>query len=359
MIIVILSIGCTGITPPKLDVLDLETHSTQGIPLKVKYVSIPGQTVPSSTSFSHGSVWSVSGQFSKTKTIRVDIATLDVSMIDRPFDTFDLMIGERSLWLSEPVSPLVGGGSLQRYDINTNQLLATVQDAGTPFALSADLIWAYHSGLGTISGINLQTNQIIWKVDAPKKTSSRHFAYADGSIWQFVHLEKLSSWKIAQQTAAPAVVRRVDPQSNQIIAEIPVGLSQSTAGIYFVAGDIWVLGDRHVQGGGFATRIDVKNNRVLATIDLSAPPYPPVAARALPQTPVYWNGGVWISTFYTERGRMPGLLKQIDLDINEVVDQFGISEEQLPKTGQPMLVVGDNALWAIGKEAVLKIEAFQ
>jgi hypothetical protein len=45
----------------------------------------------------------VSGQFSKTKTIRVDIATLDVSMIDRPFDTFDLMIGERSLWLSEVV----------------------------------------------------------------------------------------------------------------------------------------------------------------------------------------------------------------------------------------------------------------
>ena len=74
---------------------------------------------------------------------------------------------------------------------------------------------------------------------------------------------------------------------------------------------------------------------------------------------MYWDGGVWLSTFYTSIGRMPGLLKKIDLDTNAVVDQIRISAFDLPKPSQPILVVGDNALWAVGDKSVLKIETIK
>jgi hypothetical protein len=218
------------------------------------------------------------------------------------------------------------------------------------------MIWAYHND-GTISGIDLHTNQVRMKVDAAPKSFLRSIAYGDGSFWQFSHLETMSGGEIARQAAKPGVVRRIDPLSNKIIAEIPIGPSRRTTEVYYVAGDIWVLGDSHDPGGGFATRIDVKENRIIATIELGAPPYRPVAANALPQTPVYWHGGVWISTFYTEIGRLPGLLRKIALETNKVTDNIGLSREQFPETGQPMLVAGDKVLWAVGEESVLRIEA--
>lgn len=351
-----LTFGCSGVSPPQRSVHFLESPSAQGTPFKITYIPIPGPTVRSGVSFAQGAVWSVSGQFSRTSTIRVDAETHRVAVIERPFDTFDLMVGNRSIWLSKPVYPLAGGGDLHRYDIDTGRLVATVPAAGTPFALSSDRLWAYH-GAGAVTGIDLHTNQLRVKVDAPPKSPTRHFTYGDGSLWQFSHQEKLSAWEIARQAAAPAVVRRVDPHSKQILAEIPIGPARVTAGIYYVAGDIWVLGDRHDLEGGFATRIDTGSNRIIATIDLNAPPYPPIAANALPQTPVYWNGGVWISTFYSDRGRLPGLLRKIDLGSNRVVDSIGLADDLTPGTGQPMLVVGGDALWAVGREAVLRIEA--
>jgi len=362
----VLLIGCTVLIPPKRDVREFEINSVQGMPLKITYVSLPGPAAPtvlSSVSFSNGAVWSVAGMYSINKTIRVDASTLDVSVIDRPFDTFDLMVDANSIWLSKLTPLFGGGGDLHRYDIDTHQLLVTIPDAGSPFALIEDLLFAYHQGTGIISAIDLQTNQVKWKMIGPEKAFPRHIAYADGSIWQFSYVEKMSQfqtiYQMQKQVAAAAVVRRIDLQNGQVIAEIPIGLSQADAGIYFVAGDIWVLGDRRVYSGGFATRIDVKSNRVIATIDLSAPPYPPRAPKALPQTPVYWDGGVWLSTYYTSRGRMPGLLKKIDLDANEVADQIGLSAFDLPNPSQPMLVAGDDALWAVGDKSVLKIEAIK
>jgi len=325
-----------------------ETHTARGEPIKITSISVPDRS--DQLQVASGAAWTIVPSMSGMhETIRIDARTYQVTALPRPFTAgmADLLVGERSIWFSDGVTRFTGNGDLYRVDIDTNRIRATVEGAGTPFADVEGTVWAYNWRTRTVTGIDTKTNQVRSRIVTQGRGEPRYFAFGEGSIWQFATEGEVSTWQLVRGAAPPSLVRRIDPQTNKVIAQIPVGPYRAWTGIYFVANAVWVLGDRHDRGGAVATRIDPAANRIAAEIALpSSTLYAPV--NALPQTPVFWDGGIWISVFVA--GNSPSLLVKIDPRTNLVADEISLPISKYSFGGETgaILAGGEGALWAIG-----------
>ena len=265
------------------------------------------------------------------------------------------MVAEHSIWLSDGLARYAVSGDLYRVEPGTNQITATIEAVGTPFASGDGAVWAYNARTRVVSGIDTKTNQIRTQLVTQGGPYDDYYTFGAGSIWQYAHVGDVSSWQLVRGAIPPSVVRRIDPSSKKVIAEISIGPFRPTDKIRFVAGAIWVLGWRDKSGMAFATRIDVKTNLVAATIPLVRT-VTGCVEHSLPKTPVFWNGGIWVSTFCTAVGRLPGILLKIDLQSNQVTDQIGLSAFEGHLGGQPELAAGEGALWGFDGRSAIRFD---
>jgi len=345
--------GCA--TAPSGGVRTQATQTLAGVPVKITRISVPAASMYSNAQLAAGSVWAAAPSVFGHKTIRVDPKTYQVAELSRPFTAgfADLLVDEHALWFSDGMTKAFAGrGDLYRVDLDTNQVVATIEGVGAPFGSGDGAIWAYNLRTSVVSGIEMTTNEVSTHFVATGGSYNESFAFGDGSIWQFAHQGEVSAWQLANGAIPSSVVRRIDPRTGTVIAEIPIGPYVPSDRINYVAGAIWVLGERDTSGVGFATRIDVKTNQVTATIPLVRT-VSGCVDHPQPKTPVFVAGGIWVSTFCTFVSRLPGVLLKIDLQTNRVADQLGVSNAYDRRTGQPVLAAGEGALWGFdGRSAV-------
>jgi YVTN family beta-propeller protein len=127
-------------------------------------------------------------------------------------------------------------------------------------------------------------------------------------------------------------VSRVDPQTNQVVATIPV--RQKLLAVAFGEGAVWVLSE------GAASKIDPQTNQVVATIMLDG-------NGLQHQTLVAGDGAVWIGG----AGPWHSTVLQIDAQTNHVVGTV-----RLPSVNLLRLGVGGGALWASDGHWVARID---
>jgi hypothetical protein len=349
----------------------VQTHWIQTLwdsPVKVTRIYL-GHSGYSNVQSAAGYVWVTQASTFSTKTIRIDPKSNGVTELSRPgSEVPDFLVDEKSIWYSD-------GTALRRVDIETNQVTATIEAVGIPFALGDGAVWTYNRRTQVVTGINTNTNQIRTQLATQGRPyDPGSFAFGAGSIWQFTYADSASWWQehgrnlmTNQSTPLPGVVRRIDPHTKKVISEIPAGLFTTAADpdvspdrIHFVAGAIWVLGksaDSSILNPGhiapFVKRIDVETNQVTATILLepihvtALEPKVPCRDYSTPKTPVFLDGGVWISMHC---GWSKSALLKIDLQTNQIDEEFVLD------FNHPGLAATKGTLWGVGWDSAIRVD---
>ena len=305
--------------------------------------------------------------------LRIDAESHEVVEVVRPranfSGLFDLFVDERSLWHSTSMAAkgrIGGRGDVYRADPDTNELTATIPGVGVPFGSGGGAVWAYNRRSRVISAIDTDDNQLRaqFATEASLVSDQSHFAFGAGAIWQFAYEGDVSVWQMATRTyyggTFPAgVVRRIDPTSGKVTAEITIGPYVPTTDIRVLAGDVWVMGLRDKDGllrdgGGmaFATRIDATTNQVSAVIPFSIPGCNAPVLRS----PVVWDGGIWVATGCSPDNGPPfgwGTgVKKIELETNTVTDELDWPAGRRIA----LLATGEGALWALFEGQLVRFE---
>lgn len=120
------------------------------------------------------------------------------------------------------------------------------------------------------------------------------------------------------------VVTRIDPATNEIVAEIPVdGFPQ---GIGTGQGAVWVASSDPPDGeDGFVSRIDRRTNEVAATIPVGN----------LPEMVAVGPSGVWVTA-------NDGTIRRIDPRSNELAEPA----IEVADGGRTAIALGDGSVWA-------------
>lgn len=189
-----------------------------------------------------------------------------------------------SVWV-----PVCGSRGLARVDVAAGKVQATLPLQTTvdpvPIASSSDSIWVVTDARTTLLRIDPQSNEVVAEVRLPSGCSS--LLFAEGALWATCPKENK--------------VLRIEPKTNLVdkridVAPAPVALAGG-------AGSIWVLS----RTDGRVSQIDPKTNKVSKTIELMVP-------NADGQIE-FGEGSLWVS--------VPGFpITRINPSTCEVVQQF-------------------------------------
>ncbi|HMT45796.1 MAG TPA: YncE family protein [Novosphingobium sp.] len=161
-----------------------------------------------------------------------------------------MVIAHGSLWVID-----CAGGTLNRIDIRTAKLLATIP-TGIPklsryelqLAAGAGSIWIASHEKGVVSRVDPATNQIAAAVTVDPDTS--YLTYGFGAVWAI---------SLPGQT-----IQRIDPATNTVTRRTMLGKAPGflAAG----AGAVWV----QEQGDGTLARIDPRSGKVTGRVTVGA-----------------------------------------------------------------------------------------
>jgi len=216
----------------------------------------------------------------------------------------------KSLWI-----PLCGPQGLARLDPAAAKppvVISMGVDHAGPVATGTGSIWMITDPAGTLSRLDPDTNAVVAEVPVPSGASA--LAFGEDAVW------------VASTTGN--VVTRVNGHTNVVIEAIKVGQGPSSVAVG--AGAVWTLNG----GDGTVSRIDPTTNKVTATIKTGT---------TGPGTILVGEGSVWASAAGTP-------LLRIDPEANLVRQQF-------TGPGGGVLAIGHKSLWlATTKTTVWRLD---
>jgi len=195
-----------------------------------------------------------------------------------------LAAGFGSVWV-----PNCGDSTVTRVALKDGKVQATfpltIADSEGGVATGAGSFWMLTDTHGTLARVDPDTNQVVAEIYVPP--GSFAVAFGEGAVWV--------------TSTERNVVTRVNQYTNAIDASIPVGPKPRflTVG----EGGVWTLN----QGDGSVSRIDPKTNKVSATIEVGVPGGGGEISAG--------EGSVWVTA-------MDYPLTRIDPSRNKVVQQF-------------------------------------
>lgn len=240
-------------------------------------------------------------------------------------------VGEGSAWVG--LSRADGGDSVVRIDLTTNEVVAEIPVEGAPWrkriAATPDAVWVGSSDV--LQRIDPATNSVVATVPIPGCCSAIE---ADGTaVWAVAIVDRSD-----QGLQNLGALVRVDPSTNEVVAEIPLGSQVAGYGdeVRLEAGSVWVLGTRLVaedqERGGDLIRVDPASNRIVAEIPLGG------------FDMVVGTDEVWVrfaaDGTFDETGER-WLWTRIDVHTNAMSDPFEFE-------GHGLQLVTPEALWAVG-----------
>jgi DNA-binding beta-propeller fold protein YncE len=176
----------------------------------------------------------------------------------------NLAVSDSAVWVAYSAE-----GALMRIDPQNNQVVTTFHFAPGqlgPITASPTAVWAAETDANRVVHIDPTTGTIAATISLSSTPTS--VAYGAGAVW------------VCGAHGGAAGLTRIDPQTNQVVAQIDVGDSQGYVCDWaqVQSGALWVVAlDTHAQRHDLLVRIDPAMNRVLATIQLQGDIQPPIA----------------------------------------------------------------------------------
>lgn len=221
-----------------------------------------------------------------------------------------IAVDDGAVWVASTDRQMV-----TRIDASTRKVVAEIPMGTTPSALcvGGGAVWVANSDDGTIARIDPQTNKQVDSLDAntdSAKLDIQGMTFAAGSLW-------VTGKAKSGVTLWGALLRRIDPQSKQLVARVPM-----TPDVFGVVGDdqaVWVN-----RKSGTLYRIDPRTSKVVAEVQVADGP----AGMAM------LDGVLWIANYYA------AALTRVDPVHNRVIGH------PIPTAHHPMmLAVTGHSLW--------------
>ena len=266
-----------------------------------------------------GGLWVCELKFSwvtpSGKCFRVDSTVSPAELIPLPLNTLSLAPGFGSVWMN--VSKGADAG-VHRLDAKTYQETAKIPIRGMVFIADGS-VWIIDRNARLLYRVDPKTNQTTAKIPLESKSASfsslRGTVPAMGSVWVL---------------SKEGIVRRIDPESNKVLAEIRVGPPRerfpyvdldSYTGLAVGEGSAWIT-ESKVKEEGNLIRVDVETNQVVATI--------PVGYR--PSSVGVGGGFVWVFIHLIHRSSEGDFMLKIDPRTNQILGKV-----LLRHCGQPRM----------------------
>jgi DNA-binding beta-propeller fold protein YncE len=221
-----------------------------------------------------------------------------------------IAIGQQAVWVTEDAT-----GIVSRIDPQSNHVTATIQlTPGTGLlGVSSGTVWVINVPNNTLTKIDEQTNRVVATLSTPLLPIG--VSSGDGSVW------------VCSRHGGTAGVTRLDPQTNQVQAQIDVGSAHAlvcNGDIIALAQAVWVpiFDELNPLRQHLLERIDPATNKVTDFIELGADMNPDLVAD---------ERGVWVCDPTTG-------LYRVDPQRRRVIAQV-----QLP--GGDSLALGAGSLW--------------
>lgn len=232
---------------------------------------------------------------------RIDVATNSINAavdFDGGIDSGDLALAFGDPWVTDPSNDRV-----MRVDGASSEVVATTASKKLPTGIAesnGDLWVANHHGVRTTSvwRIDGETNEVLARIPVGETTSHgpQWIAAGAGSLW----------------VGAPSIggVARIDPETNSVVATIPVRDGGVCGQVIADDAAVWVASGG--CGDGAVTRIDPNTNTVAARIES------PLWSAAFGGVLAF--GSLWITT---DGGPM-----EIDPVTNEIVSRLVLEGDE-------------------------------
>jgi virginiamycin B lyase len=195
-----------------------------------------------------------------------------------------------------------------RLDAATNRpsLIVTIDKPCSGLAAGFGAIWVPSCGAHTLVRVDPQTGNIVAQIPAGPADSEGGVTTGDGSVWMV--------------TSKEGQLVRVDPQTNIVVAKIAI-----PSGSYvpaFAEGAVWITSTEH----DVLTRVDTRSNQVVASIPIGRQPrFLTVGA-----------GSVWTLN------QGDGTISRVDMKTNRLVATIAAG---IPGTGGE-IAFGEGSVWA-------------
>lgn len=294
-------------------------------------ISIAGTGDCDHLAVGYGAVWA-----GRDEVARIDpqtnqtVARIPLAALALGYRIGGLAVGEGAVWV------VAGSGSpiaVAKIDPKTNAVLAKVSVVPPPsfsrraprnLAVGEGAVWVMISQPGNVYRLDPQTGQVTATIPLGKTSGFRgSVAVAEGAVW------------VGQEKS----LFRIDPQTNRRVSELPIFTSPFTfsggRSITAGAGAVWVA-----SADGMVYRIDPHTDRVAATIPVTAkPPFGGIfdlaAGEAL----------IWVAGVDSARAR-DYFIAGIDPKTNQIVRRipFGAGLER--GATQIFLAATKDVLWA-------------
>jgi hypothetical protein len=175
-------------------------------------------------------------------------------------------VGAGSAWVGVAPKRQDGEAKVLRIDLTTNEIVAEIPVRETPWrehiAATADAVWVASAwGSAGLERIDPSTNTVAGRVSLPGRFIVAIAADAE-AVWALVGVQDGDTFS--------TTLFHVDPDDNQVLADIPLGAETTEAQIRIGAGAVWILGSSllpdDTQEGGDLIRIDPLTSSVVASI---------------------------------------------------------------------------------------------
>ena len=210
---------------------------------------------------------------------------------------------EGAVWLRDS-----NAGTVVRVGAKDNKVSAPVSIGGKPcgsLASAFKSVWAPSCGDRSVIRINPADLKVTGKTEVEVADADGRIAAGIGSIWVV--------------TDRKGVVTRIDPDTNQPVAEIHV--AGGAAAVLFHGGALWVTSG----AGKKLTRINPNNNEIVEIIDVGPDPVRLAAA----------DGAVWTLN------RGDGSVTRVDTATNKPVVTISIGSE----VAGGDIAAGEGSVW--------------
>jgi hypothetical protein len=193
----------------------------------------------------------------------------------------EVAFGADSVWVSSGDLP-PGAAVVLRVDPRTKRVVDRISvDPSSGLAFGHGSVWVTSASYGTVSRIDPQTGEVAAKIEVGRGAGDIAVDESSGAVWVAgLHLPRTSGAYSEYNKLS-----RVDPETNRVVAEIPIRADSRDGGASSVAvgeGAVWVQ-----SVDGRLLKVDPATNEFVAMVSVGEWSYPPT-----PHLAVY-GGGVW------------------------------------------------------------------
>ena len=182
-------------------------------------------------------------------------------------NTVEGTFGAGSLWVCSG-DWTAAADVVLRVDPETNRVVDRISvDSPTGLAFGHGSVWATSAGHGTVSRIDPQTDEVVAKIEVGRGAVDIAADEHSGDVWVAgLYLPEDYSGDFSQEDSEYNKLSRVDPETNQVVAEIPIVANSLEGGAQSVAvgeGAVWTQ-----SGDGRLFKVDLANNEVVGVVPL-------------------------------------------------------------------------------------------